>query len=159
LLRQRIPEKRIQFLLDYVIAAEMPDDYTARSSKIERVAFERGEYLQKATAGNFDQILFAESDEEEASEEVVEESDDLCRSFSNRALGVAEVAFCVAEERHIFACGSTTTFSCLQMFDRIEHSAPRGRHEASSHPRCMIEFLTLIEADDDRIDTESAGNV
>lgn len=46
LLRQRIPEKRIQFILDYVIAAEMPDDYTARSSKLERKAFERGEYIK-----------------------------------------------------------------------------------------------------------------
>ena len=29
LLRQRIPEKRILFLIDYVIAAEVADDYTA----------------------------------------------------------------------------------------------------------------------------------
>jgi hypothetical protein len=50
LLRQRIPEKRIQFLVDYVIAAEMPDDYTARSSKLERRAYERGEFLKPESA-------------------------------------------------------------------------------------------------------------
>jgi len=46
LLRQRIPEKRILFLVDYVIAGDVADDYTARSSKLERKAFERKEYLQ-----------------------------------------------------------------------------------------------------------------
>jgi hypothetical protein len=46
LLRQRVPEKRILFLLDYVIAADVADDYTARSSKLERKAFERKEYLK-----------------------------------------------------------------------------------------------------------------
>jgi hypothetical protein len=46
LLRQRIPEKRILFLVDYVIAADVADDYTARSSKLEREAFERKEYLK-----------------------------------------------------------------------------------------------------------------
>lgn len=45
LLRQRIPEKRILFLTDYVVAGDVSDDYGARSSKLEREAFERGEYL------------------------------------------------------------------------------------------------------------------
>lgn len=47
LLRQRIPEKRILFLLDYVVSGDVADDYQARSSKRERQAFERGEYLRK----------------------------------------------------------------------------------------------------------------
>ena len=66
LLRQRIPEKRILFLLDYVIAAEVADDYTARSSKLEREAFERKEYL-KRTPGR--QALGNSSDDEEEDEE------------------------------------------------------------------------------------------
>jgi len=45
LLRQRIPEKRILFLTDYVIAGDVADAYGARSDKLEREAFERGEYL------------------------------------------------------------------------------------------------------------------
>jgi len=49
LLRQRIPEKRILFLTDYVVAGDVADDYGARSSKIEREAFERGEYLRPRT--------------------------------------------------------------------------------------------------------------
>ncbi len=49
LIRQRIPEKRILFLMDYVIAADVADDYTARSSKLERAAFERGEYLDRGS--------------------------------------------------------------------------------------------------------------
>jgi hypothetical protein len=55
LLRQRIPEKRILFLTDYVVAGDVADTYTARSSKIERKAFERREYLTRngdATSGN-----------------------------------------------------------------------------------------------------------
>lgn len=47
LLRQRIPEKRILFLLDYVVSGDVADDYQARSSKHERQAFERGEYLKR----------------------------------------------------------------------------------------------------------------
>ncbi len=48
LLRQRIPEKRILFLLDYVLPGDVADDYQARSSKHERQAFERGEYLKRS---------------------------------------------------------------------------------------------------------------
>lgn len=47
LIGQRIAEKRMQFLIDYVFAAEVQDDYTARSSKREREAFARGEYRTK----------------------------------------------------------------------------------------------------------------
>lgn len=48
LVRQRIPEKRILFLTDYVVAGDLPDDYGARSDKIEGEAFERKEYLKKS---------------------------------------------------------------------------------------------------------------
>ena len=47
LLRHRIPEKRILFLTDYVVAGDVADDYQARSSKLERQAFERGEFLKR----------------------------------------------------------------------------------------------------------------
>jgi hypothetical protein len=50
LIRQRIPEKRILFLVDYVIAADVADDYTARSSKLERQAYDRKEYLKRKPA-------------------------------------------------------------------------------------------------------------
>jgi hypothetical protein len=46
LLRQRIPEKRILFLTDYVVAGDVADTYKARSAKLERKAVERGEYLK-----------------------------------------------------------------------------------------------------------------
>jgi hypothetical protein len=46
LLRQRIPEKRILFLTDYVVAGDVADSYEARSAKLERQAIERGEYLR-----------------------------------------------------------------------------------------------------------------
>ncbi len=46
LLRQRIPEKRILFLTDYVVAADVSDGYGARSDKLEREAFERKEYVK-----------------------------------------------------------------------------------------------------------------
>lgn len=49
LLRHRIPEKRILFLTDYVIAGDVADAYGARSDKLERQAFERGEYLDATT--------------------------------------------------------------------------------------------------------------
>jgi hypothetical protein len=48
LLRQRIPEKRILFLTDYVVAADVSDDYGARSDKLEREAFKRGEYVKSS---------------------------------------------------------------------------------------------------------------
>ncbi len=66
LLRQRIPEKRILFLTDYVVAGDVADSYRARAAKLERQAIERGEFLKprskvKTTAGNSDD----ESDAEE----------------------------------------------------------------------------------------------
>jgi hypothetical protein len=51
LLRQRIPEKRILFLTDYVVAADVSDDYRARSDKLEREAFKRGEYVKASSDG------------------------------------------------------------------------------------------------------------
>jgi hypothetical protein len=66
LLRQRIPEKRILFLLDYVIAADVADDYTARSSKLERKAFERKEYLKPKPRNQGSE----EEDEEEDGEDL-----------------------------------------------------------------------------------------
>jgi hypothetical protein len=42
----RIPEKRILFILEYLLPEKVPDDRTARASKREREAFERGEYLE-----------------------------------------------------------------------------------------------------------------
>lgn len=76
LLRQRIPEKRILFLIDYVIAAEVADDYTARSSKLEREAYERKEYLERApgrrASGNSSDD--DEDDEEEDEEEMASDT-------------------------------------------------------------------------------------
>jgi hypothetical protein len=49
-----------------VIAAEVPDDYTARSSKLEREAFERNEYVKRAPGR---QALGNSSDDEEEDDE------------------------------------------------------------------------------------------
>jgi hypothetical protein len=65
LLRQRIPEKRILFLVDYVIPADVSDDYTARSSKLERAAFERGEYLDQASRKKESQAHSTNEEDEE----------------------------------------------------------------------------------------------
>ena len=42
----RISEKRIAFILEYLMPEKVPDDRTARASKREREAYERGEYLE-----------------------------------------------------------------------------------------------------------------
>ena len=73
LLRQRIPEKRILFLVDYVIAGDVADDYTARSSKLEREAFERKEYL-KPKPGNRRSGDDEEEDEEEDREDLASDA-------------------------------------------------------------------------------------
>ena len=73
LLRQRIPEKRILFLVDYVIAADVADDYTARSSKLEREAFERKEYL-KPKPGSRRSGDEEDDDDEEDSEDLASDA-------------------------------------------------------------------------------------
>jgi hypothetical protein len=42
----RISEKRIAFIIEYLMPEKIPDDRTARASKREREAYERGEYLE-----------------------------------------------------------------------------------------------------------------
>jgi len=69
LLRQRIPEKRILFLVDYVIAADVPDNYTARSSKLERAAFERGEYLDRSSGKKESRAYVTDEDDEDEEDE------------------------------------------------------------------------------------------
>ena len=45
----RIPEKRIAFIIEYLMPEKVPDDRTARASKREREAYERGEYLEPSS--------------------------------------------------------------------------------------------------------------